>query len=102
MNSSEQTHRFVVRLPIHIRNRIVGAAKYHRRSMNSEIVARLDESFSGPGNKSAEPANTSNTDPAQSEATEKESVTLTEQNLLQAFRQLSEAKRKALLDLMIL
>ncbi|WP_104012253.1 Arc family DNA-binding protein [Burkholderia anthinoferrum] len=43
---SEQQERFIVRLPDGMRDRIAEAAKTNNRSMNAEIVARLEESFS--------------------------------------------------------
>jgi hypothetical protein len=45
--------QFVVRLPDGMRDYIADAAKANGRSMNAEIVARLEESFRGtlpPGN----------------------------------------------------
>ncbi len=45
---SEAAERFQVRLPEGMRNRIKKAAEENGRSMNAEIVQRLDESFSEP------------------------------------------------------
>lgn len=45
----EKPYKFVVRLPTSMRDRIAESAQLYRRSMNSEIVARLQESFSGLG-----------------------------------------------------
>ena len=39
--------KFLVRLPESMRSHIEAAAKAARRSMNSEIVARLEQSFQG-------------------------------------------------------
>lgn len=44
---SDQQDRFLVRMPDGMRDRIAEAAKKNNRSMNAEIVARLEESFSG-------------------------------------------------------
>ncbi len=44
---SEALERFIVRLPDGMRDRIAEAAATNNRSMNSEIVARLTESFDG-------------------------------------------------------
>lgn len=44
---SETQDRFIVRFPDGMRDRIATIAKSNGRSMNAEIVARLDESF-GP------------------------------------------------------
>jgi hypothetical protein len=48
---SEQQDRFIVRLPNGMRDKIGVAARANKRSMNAEIVNRLDASFS-----SVEPA----------------------------------------------
>ena len=45
---SETQERFIVRLPDGMRDRIADAAKTAGRSMNAEIVARLQDSFDGP------------------------------------------------------
>lgn len=42
---SETQERFIVRFPDGMRDRIADAAKANNRSMNSEIVARLQASF---------------------------------------------------------
>lgn len=39
--------RFVIRLPDGMRDRIADAAKANNRSMNAEIVSRLERSFEG-------------------------------------------------------
>ena len=45
---SERQQRFVVRLPDGMRGRIADAAKENNRSMNAEIVSRLERSFAAP------------------------------------------------------
>ncbi|WP_307727820.1 Arc family DNA-binding protein [Massilia sp. TS11] len=47
---SETQERFIVRLPDGMRDNIAEAAKQNNRSMNAEIVARLDQSFAGTAN----------------------------------------------------
>lgn len=42
---SETADRFIVRLPDGMRDRIAEVAKANNRSMNAEIVARLEHSF---------------------------------------------------------
>lgn len=42
---SETQERFIVRFPDGMRDRIAAAAKANSRSMNAEIVARLEGSF---------------------------------------------------------
>jgi hypothetical protein len=51
MELKEKPFKFVVRLPVNLRNQIADAATHFRRSMNSEIVARLEQSFSGLRNE---------------------------------------------------
>lgn len=46
---SEMAERFQVRMPDGLRDRLRDAAAANGRSMNSEIVARLDASFGGGG-----------------------------------------------------
>lgn len=43
---SRTAEQFVVRFPEGMRDRIAEAAKKNNRSMNAEIVARLDRTFS--------------------------------------------------------
>ncbi|MGE5621464.1 MAG: Arc family DNA-binding protein [Candidatus Bathyarchaeota archaeon] len=40
--------KYIVRLPDGMRDRIAEAARANNRSMNAEIVARLEESFAKP------------------------------------------------------
>lgn len=46
--SSRTADKFVVRLPDGMRERIADVAKEHHRSMNSEIIARLEKSLDSP------------------------------------------------------
>lgn len=46
---SETQERFIVRLPDGMRDKIAAAAKSSNRSMNSEIVARLESTFTSRG-----------------------------------------------------
>ena len=43
--TSRTADKFVVRLPQGMRDRIADVAKQHHRSMNSEIIARLEHSL---------------------------------------------------------
>ena len=43
--SSRTADKFVVRLPEGMRERIANVARSHHRSMNSEIIARLEQSL---------------------------------------------------------
>lgn len=42
---SDRAPKFIIRLPEGMRDRIAGAAKANGRSMNAEIVQRLEDSF---------------------------------------------------------
>lgn len=98
MDLIEKPYRFVVRLPIIVRDQVGEAAKYHRRSMNSEIVARLEQSFSGiPTQHTAEQLA-----PAMHQELESffgRTLAAEEENLVRAFRRLPLEKRLALLEL---
>ena len=92
-------YKFVVRLPMEMRDRIAEAAHHHRRSMNSEIVARLEQTFSGlPSEAQAqalEPAMQGTFD-----ALLRRDLKEDERELLRTFRRLSGDKRRALLRLL--
>ena len=47
MPKKELPYKFMVRLPPQMRDQIAESARHYRRSMNSDIVARLHQSFSG-------------------------------------------------------
>jgi plasmid stability protein len=49
----QNADKYIVRLPDGMRDRIAEAAKANNRSMNAEIVARLEESFSPTGSSGA-------------------------------------------------
>ena len=98
MHLKPKTHKFVVRLPMQLRDRIADAAKYYRRSMNSEIVARLEQSFSGLPNI----GNQDNLAPEMHETLEKffaGSMSTDEEAIIRAYRRLPMDKKTALLDL---
>lgn len=52
---SRTAEQFVVRFPEGMRDRIKEAAEANNRSMNAEIVARLDASFASQGAQSGLP-----------------------------------------------
>lgn len=83
-----------------MRDRIAESAQLYRRSMNSEIVARLQESFRGLGSN-----NQVNDHPgpglnAQLERILRQQLDADEEQVLQGYRQLSKVKRDALLKLL--
>ena len=94
---THRPHRFVVRLPEELRDRIAEAAELYRRSMNSEIVARLDASFGREGGDSAD------VEPPffqHIETSFRRDLTEDENALIRRFRSLSNRQRTALLDLL--
>lgn len=82
--TSRTADKFVVRLPDGMRERIAEVARNHHRSMNSEIIARLEQSINQEQNVEAIDPNT---------------VTIHERRMLNAFRKLTGNKQQALLML---
>ena len=87
--SSRTADKFVVRLPEGMRERIADVARNHHRSMNSEIIARLEQSLQQEGALGDEPAL----------RLDSPEVTANERELLQRFRQLSGRQQNALISL---
>lgn len=89
--------KFIVRFPTDLRARIARIANINRRSMNNEILSRLETSlleesqtelFPGPDNTTMEPT------PADLSA-----LTQMEQQLIGTFRNLPDIKQRALIRL---
>ena len=96
---SDLNYKFVVRLPTRMRDQIALAAKHYRRSMNSEIIARLEQSFGALPNDEIEEA----IQPAfhaRVETLFRNHLSDDEQQLMQSFRLLSKEKQMALLHLL--
>jgi len=87
--SSRTADKFVVRLPDGMRERIADVARNHHRSMNSEIIARLEQSMLQEGSLGDE-LNLRLDSPE---------LSLHERELLQRFRQLSRRQQNALVAL---
>ena len=98
MDLKQKPYKFVVRLPLQVRNQIADAAKYYRRSMNSEIVARLEQSFSGIPTQDASDQLAPQMH-HQLESFFGRSLDPDEEQVLRAFRRLPQEKRLALLEL---
>lgn len=99
MATKEKPYKFVVRLPSDMRERIADAAEHYRRSMNSEIVARLQQSLNGLPDSATEgelapPLH------SQLEQVLKRQLSDDEDALIKGFRRLSQAKQQALLHLL--
>jgi hypothetical protein len=87
--SSRTADKFVVRLPDGMRERIADVARNHHRSMNSEIIARLEQSMIQEGSLGDE-VNLRLDSPE---------LSLHERELLQRFRQLTRRQQNALVAL---
>lgn len=91
----QKPYKFVARLPLDIRDRIVEAAHRYRRSINSEIVARLEQSFrEGPHASIAPPLH------PHLEHVLRGRLDENERRLIDGFRHLEQKKREALLVLL--
>ncbi len=95
----EKPYKFVVRLPADMREQIANAARHYRRSMNSEIVARLHHSLNGLPDGGLEGDLTPPLHP-QLEQILRRQLTADEESVLEAYRRLSADKKKALRDLL--
>lgn len=95
----ERVYKYLVRLPLAMRKLLAESAQYHRRSINSEIVARLHLSFRGlPGVEEQRALA-----PAMHEQFERllhRDLSEEEEQLIRRYRCLSAAKRDALLALL--
>lgn len=87
--SSRTADKFVVRLPDGMRERIADVARNHHRSMNSEIIARLEQSLVQEGVLGDD----------EGLRLDSPELSLHERELLQRFRQLSHRQQNALVSL---
>lgn len=95
----QETHKFVVRLPVPLRNQVAEAAKHYRRSMNSEIVARLEQSFGALPQGVVEQQLEPPLHPHM-EAIFRSTLSETERSLIKIFRRLGSSRQKALIALL--
>ena len=114
-------YKYMVRLPVPMRDLIAESARHYRRSMNSDIVARLQHSFSGlgatamPGPEATANGTGADTRPAtaeqratgleppmfdQFETLFRRDLSAEEELLVRSFRRLPSAKKEALLALL--
>ncbi len=100
MDRTDKPYKFVVRLPLPLRSQIAEAAKYYRRSMNSEIVARLEQSFSGIPTAATADAIAPPLQQTLESFFVNSALSKTEADVLRAYRRLPESKRAALLELL--
>lgn len=87
--SSRTADKFVVRLPDGMRERIADVARNHHRSMNSEIIARLEQSLIQEGALGDE----------LTMRMDSPDLSVHERELLQRFRQLTRRQQNALVAL---
>lgn len=95
----EQPYKYMVHLPPYMRDLIAESARHYRRSMNSDIVARLQHSFRGLSDESKE----LELAPSLHEKFEslfRRDLSQEEEQLLRSYRRLSKDKRDALLSLL--
>ena len=96
---SSNVQKFVLRLPEDLHRRIGEAAHRYRRSMNAEIVARLDQSLRGlPGDESE-----SKVEPAffpHIETTFRGDLSDEEDTMIRLYRRLSARQQEALRTLL--
>lgn len=88
--------KFVVRLPSGMRQEIADVARRSRRSMNSEIIARLERSLAESDSIKTITEHPLAPTPSLHLITDSSEA---EQRLLKAFRKLSPSKREAMLQL---
>ena len=93
----QQPYKYVVRLPADMRDLIAESAQFYRRSMNSDIVARLQQSFRGlPALDNAQPSLNAHFD-----TLFRQDLSEQEAELIQSIRRLSQIKRDALQRLLL-
>ena len=94
----EQPYKYMVRLPPAMRDQIRESARHYRRSMNSDIVARLHQTFSGlPDDAQAGEVALH----GQIEDLFRRELSEDEEALIRAFRQMSGRKQEALKNLLL-
>ena len=93
--TSRTADKFVVRLPEGMRDRIADVAKQHHRSMNSEIIARLEHSLLDL------PTLPEQNQPSRQALNEQlDGLSTSEQELLVRYREMSRRQQNALLALL--
>ena len=100
-STSQAVDKFVVRLPRSLKAEITDCSRQNHRSMNSEIVIRLEKSIAteeaSAGNQVGDPINESSS--LSDQDVFKQDLSAFETRLIIFYRRLSENKRKALLAL---
>jgi len=99
-NMAKPTHNFVVRFPQGLRDRIYEASQMYRRSMNSEIISRLEQTLNGLPDQQFETSIAPAFFP-EIERALRGDLSGEEKNLIFCYRRLSATQRKALIELLI-
>ena len=97
---AKPTHNFVVRFPPGLRDRIYEASQMYRRSMNSEIISRLEQTLNGLPDQQFETSIAPAFFP-EIERALRGDLSGEEKNLIFCYRRLSASQRKALIELLI-
>ncbi|NIP15687.1 MAG: Arc family DNA-binding protein [Pseudomonadales bacterium] len=95
----EKPYKVLVRLPPEMRDLLAQSARHYRRSMNSDIVARLYESFRGIADATREQGLAPPMHD-QFEQLFRADLSPEEQSLVKAFRRLNKDQQLALLALL--
>ncbi len=101
-NSSNQViDKFMVRLPRSLKEEITALSRRYHRSINAEIVTRLEESIAAAQASTENPYSNQIKEPSPKSDYDiyKEELSTFETRLIIFYRRLSEPKRKALLAL---
>ena len=93
-HARQEVEKFVVRLPKGMRSKIAEVSRLSHRSMNSEIIARLEESLGAGQTESIQTPAAPLLRAVDNNSADQE------QMLLARFRALSAEKRAALLELL--
>lgn len=99
--NSRNADKFVVRLPEGMRQRIAEVAKNYHRSMNSEIVSRLESSLRTEACIQHEFEESDSAEVVETGETINIDLTHQEFALIEKVRQLPTHKQQAILDLLI-
>ena len=97
MAAKPKRHQVLLRLPVELHARVAEAARRYGRSVNAEIVARLDHSLRGVAQQE------SAVEPPllpYIETTFRRDLSQQENQLLLSFRRLSSRQRQGLMDLL--
>lgn len=92
--TSRTADKFVVRLPEGMRDRIAEVAKQHHRSMNSEIIARLEHSMLDLPSLPEQPSRQTLNE------LQMEDLNHPEREMLLRFREMSRRQQNALIALL--